>query len=113
MSPYQAMLRRPQPPERSILVTRPTNEFYGVYAALKQRQPYAFAAALMTIFSEFLPVLLSNIPASLTEVQIASVVCARITAAILCLMVLTLAASFFVRWPMLPVDPRSIAGAMF
>jgi hypothetical protein len=107
------MKQRPQPPDRSILVTRPTNEFYGIYAALKQRQPYLFVVALMTILAEFLPILLTNVPYSLTQVQISSIICARISIVILALQLLTIAYSFFVRWPHLPVDPRTIAGAMY
>jgi len=102
-----------QPPDKSILVTRPTNEFYGLFAAYKQRHVYLFVVSLMTVFSEFLPILLSNVPFSLTQVEISSIICARLTLGILLLMVLTLVASFFIKWPHLPVDPRTIAGAMY
>src|SRR3569833_336431 len=107
------MQSRSQPPERSILVTRPTNEFYGLYAAIKQRRPFLFFEALMTVASEFFPVLLSNVPYTITQVEISPVISARITSVLLFFMLVTLGASFFIRWPYLPVDPRSIAGAMY
>lgn len=39
--------------------------------------------------------------------------CAWLSIAILALMILVLVASFFKTWPHMPVDPRTVAGAMF
>ncbi|CAK7220779.1 hypothetical protein SCUCBS95973_004278 [Sporothrix curviconia] len=118
-APFQAMATpgRPQPPERSILLPlRPTNEISGLWVALRlachsfgggghrhERPPLRHAVflglvALMTLASEFLPVLLTNVPYNVTQTLEASVVCAR---------------SVAVHWPALPADPRTIAGAMF
>src|SRR5688572_30067797 len=83
ITPFKAMKRRPQPADRSVLVTRPTNEFYGIYAAVKQRQPFVAVVAFMTILAEFLPILLSNVPYSLTQVHDSSIICARITIVVL------------------------------
>ncbi|KAJ9132990.1 Zonadhesin [Pleurostoma richardsiae] len=111
--PYQAMSKRGQPPETSILVSQPTNAFSGLYAAFRQRHPYLFVAALMAVLAEFLPVILSNVPYSLTQTLASHNVCARLSIALLTLMIAAVAASFLVRWPRLPVDPRSIAGAAY
>lgn len=107
------MLKRAQPPEKSILHTRPTNAFYGIYAAIKAGDIFLLLSALMTILAEFLPVLLSNIPYSLTQTLRTHVVCARLSIAILSIMILTLLGSMFIRWPHMPADPRSISGAMY
>ncbi|CAK7208420.1 hypothetical protein SBRCBS47491_000086 [Sporothrix bragantina] len=135
VAPFQAMSTpgRPQPPERSILLPlRPTNEISGLWVALRlafnslggdgnrhERPPlrhaiYLGLVALMTLVSEFLPVLLANVPYNVTQTLESSVVCARLVAVLLVLMLLTLLASFVaVRWPALPADPRTIAGAMY
>ncbi|OAA62070.1 hypothetical protein SPI_04929 [Niveomyces insectorum RCEF 264] len=147
--PFCAMARRPQPPERSVLLGRLTNEFSGLTEAVRlcltgraDRQRHLHrrgrghvrevvvppailgAVALMTLLAEFLPALLANVPYSVTQTRPAAVVCARLVAAILVLMLAVLAASFVVcrggggggddaRWPALPADPRTIAGAMY
>lgn len=56
---------------------------------------------------------LSHVPFSKTETYLTQLVCSWLSIAILGLMILTLVASFFVKWPHLPVDPRTIAGAMY
>lgn len=137
VTPFQAMATpgRPQPPERSILLPlRPTNEFSGLWMALRlafgggrftssgssndnvplRHAVYLGLVSLMTLASEFLPVLLANVPYNVTQTLQASVVCARLVAVVLVLMLLTLLASFVaVRWPALPADPRTIAGVMY
>ncbi|CAK7198684.1 hypothetical protein SEUCBS139899_001348 [Sporothrix eucalyptigena] len=132
IAPFQAMATpgRPQPPERSILMPlRPTNEFSGLWVAIRlafngfghphENPPLCHAVflglvSLMTLISEFLPVLLANVPYNITQTLEAAVVCARLVAVLLVLMLLTLLASFVaVRWPALPADPRTVAGAMY
>jgi fluoride exporter len=113
IAPYQLMSSRAQAPERSILLTRPTNGFYGVYAAIKEGNIFLLLTALMTILSEFLPILLSNVPYNLAQTLTTHVVCARISISILGVMILVVLGSLFIRWPHMPVDPRSIAGAMY
>jgi fluoride exporter len=107
------MAKHSQPPEKSILLTRPTNGFYGVYSALREGNPFLLLVALMTILSEFLPILLANVPYNLTQSELTHVICARMTISILGLMIITVAISAFIKWPHMPVDPRSIAGAMY
>ncbi|EPE03453.1 hypothetical protein F503_06626 [Ophiostoma piceae UAMH 11346] len=70
--------------------------------------------AIMTLLSEFLPVLLANVPYRATQTRDSSVACARAVAVVLVLMLVTLVASFVaVRWPALPADPRTLAGSMY
>ncbi|GKT85830.1 hypothetical protein Ct61P_03680 [Colletotrichum tofieldiae] len=100
-------------PESSILLTRPTNSFYGIYAAILEGNIVLMLAAFMAILAEFLPILLTNIPYNLTQTLATHNICALTSVSILALMVTTLVASLFIKWPDMPVDPRSIAGAMY
>ncbi|KAL6399087.1 Zonadhesin [Ilyonectria robusta] len=111
--PYQVMAHSPQSASNSILLTRPTNPFSGIWSALKHGQPFPAVVAFMTILSEFMPILLANIPYTLTQTEITHDICLHMSVVILGLMVLTLGGSFFIRYPHMPVDPRSIAGAMY
>jgi len=107
------MSRSPQPPEKSILLTRPTHGVYGIYAGIKENNFFLLCVAFMALLSEFLPLLLANIPYNLTQTERTHEVCARITLVIIGLMILTLLGSLFIKWPHMPVDPRSVAGAMY
>jgi len=107
------MSKQAQPAAKSILLTRPTNAFNGVYVAVRQRNGLLFAAALMAVAAEFLPILLSNIPYSLTLTLGTHITCTYASLVILAAMVLVLAMSMCVRWPHMPVDPRTIAGAAY
>jgi hypothetical protein len=40
-------------------------------------------------------------------------ICAYISIVIIMLMIIVMAGSFMIQWPHMPVDPRTIAGAMF
>ncbi|KAF4341083.1 hypothetical protein FBEOM_4953 [Fusarium beomiforme] len=111
--PYQVMSHGPQSASNSVLLTRPTNPFSGFWSALKHGQIFPGLVALMAIFSEFMPILLANIPYSLSQVRISHDICARLSVGILALMAITILLSFIIRWPDMPVDPRSIAGAMY
>ncbi|KAI8270192.1 hypothetical protein K4K58_011593 [Colletotrichum sp. SAR11_239] len=111
--PYHNMGRRSQPPEKSILLTRPTNGFYGLYAAILEGNIILMLAAFMSILAEFLPILFANVPYNLTQTLKSHNVCATISLTILALMLASMVASLFIKWPELPVDPRSIAGALY
>ncbi|KAF4497843.1 hypothetical protein FAGAP_6010 [Fusarium agapanthi] len=111
--PYQVMSHGPQSASNSVLLTRPTNPFSGFWSAIKHGQIFPGLVALMAIFSEFMPILLANIPYSLSQVRVSHDICARLSVGILALMAITILLSFIVRWPDIPVDPRSIAGAMY
>ncbi|KPM39912.1 hypothetical protein AK830_g6658 [Neonectria ditissima] len=111
--PYHVMSQSPQSPSNSVLLTRPTNAFSGIWSALKHGQPFPALVALMTILSEFMPILLANIPYTITQTEITHNICLYLSVVIMGFMVAALIVSFFVRWPHMPVDPRSIAGAMY
>ena len=113
MAPYQLMANRPRSAMQSILLPRPTNPFYGIYAAVRQRHVFWSITSLMAIFSEFLPILLSNVPFSLGATEKSATVCALMSAVLLGLMILTMAGSVLVKWPPMPVSPQTIAGAMY
>ncbi|KXH45929.1 hypothetical protein CSAL01_09157 [Colletotrichum salicis] len=113
VSPYYHMGRRSQRPESSILITRPTNGFYGIYAAILDGDIVLMLAAFMSIIAEFLPMLLANVPYNLTQTLSSHNICSIISITILVLMMVAVGASLFIKWPEMPVDPRSIAGAMY
>ncbi|KXH46877.1 hypothetical protein CNYM01_00723 [Colletotrichum nymphaeae SA-01] len=113
VSPYYHLGRRSQRPESSILLTRPTNGFYGIYAAIINGDIVLMLAAFMSIIAEFLPMLLANVPYNLTQTLNSHKICSMISLTILALMIVAVGASLFIKWPEMPVDPRSIAGAMY
>ncbi|KAH8685043.1 hypothetical protein BGZ61DRAFT_323522, partial [Ilyonectria robusta] len=113
IAPYQCLSQKPQLASDSILLTRPTNGYSGLYSSIKHGQPFLGLVAFMTMLSNFMPLLLVNIPYTITQTYVTHVVCARTSMGVLLLMVLTIVGSFFVKWPDMPVDPRSIAGAMY
>ena len=113
MAPYLYMSRKSMSPERSILYTRPTNPFYGVYTAIQHRDYFLLVTSVVTIISHFLPILLSNIPFSLVQTWVSEQVCILMSLVILGMMIVVLVGSLFIRWPHMPVDPRTVAGAMY
>jgi hypothetical protein len=113
LTPFQLMAQRTQPAAKSILLSPLTNPFSGIYTAVKHRQLFLFTTSLAAIFSEFLPLLLSNVPFSLAQPYDAAAVSAIMSCIFLSVLIAVVVASFFVRYPPMPVDPRSIAGAMY
>lgn len=112
--PYQQLSQHALPAELSVLLSPPTNAFYGLYSAFRQRSFFLGAVAFATILAElFLPVTLSHVPFSHLDTYETQLVCAWLSISILALMILVILYSFFIRWPHMPVDPRTIAGAMF
>ncbi|KAM0270631.1 hypothetical protein ACHAQH_009362 [Verticillium albo-atrum] len=113
IAPYRLMAKRAQPARRSILVTLPTNSFSGIATGIRTGDPVLFVVALMAVLSEFLPILLANVPYNLTQTHLTHDICARTSAGLLILMAAVVLASLFIRWPDMPVDPRSVGGAMW
>ncbi|KAJ2902617.1 uncharacterized protein MKZ38_000284 [Zalerion maritima] len=113
ISPYANMQHRSQLPDKSILLTRPTNAFFGIWTAIKRGDVFLILVAFMAIVTEFLPIILVNVPYSLTQTRTTHVVCTRLTMAILIADILVVFASLFRKWPHMPADPRNIAGAMY
>jgi hypothetical protein len=113
MVPYTLMAQRTQPASRSILFTPSTNPFSGLYSAIKHRHLFLLSVSVAAILSEFLPVVLSNVPFNLAQTRTAATVCAALSVLFLGVMLSVLAWSFFMRYPPMPVDPRCIAGMLY
>ncbi|KAK0656857.1 hypothetical protein B0T16DRAFT_400406 [Cercophora newfieldiana] len=113
VTPFQLMAKRTQPAARSILLSPLTNPFSGIYTAVKHRLWFLFVTSLAAIFSEFMPLLLANVPFSLAQPYDAAAASAIMSCIFLSVLIAVIVASFFVRYPPMPVDPRSIAGAMY
>ncbi|KAK4171031.1 hypothetical protein QBC36DRAFT_305580 [Triangularia setosa] len=113
MTPFQLMALATQPAARSILFSPTTNPFSGLYTAVKNRHIFLLAVSAAAIMSEFLPVLLSNVPFSLYQTSAAATACAVLSCIFLAVMLAVLGWSFCIRYPPMPADPRSIAGMMY
>ncbi|CAI4214936.1 unnamed protein product [Parascedosporium putredinis] len=113
MGPYQRMAVSAQPADRSILLSPPTNSFTGLWSAIKRRHFYLIVAAFAASIAEFLPLLLNNVPYRVTQTLRTSIVCTYTSIAVLALMLVLVIASFFMKWPEMPVDPTTVAGAMY
>jgi hypothetical protein len=113
MTPFYLLSLRTQPPDSSILFTPSTNPFSGIYSSIRHRQPFLFAVSFAAILSEFLPVILSNVPFNLAQTGTAATVCAVLSCLFLGVMLAVMAAFFFVRYPPMPVDPRCVAGLLW
>ncbi len=107
------MSQRALPAQRSILISPPTNPCSGLYSALRQRHPYLGVLAVATLVADFLPVTMSHVPFSVLETYQTQYTCAYLSIAILVVMMVAVASSLVVCWPHMPVDPRTIAGAMY
>ncbi|KAK4647826.1 uncharacterized protein QC761_104770 [Podospora bellae-mahoneyi] len=113
MTPFQLMALSTQPASRSILFSPNTNPFSGLYSAIRNRHMFLLAVSIAAIMSEFLPVLLSNVPFSLYQTSAAATACAVLSCLFLAVMLAVLGWSFWIRYPPMPADPRSIAGMMY
>lgn len=112
--PYLQVSKHALPAQRSVLISPPTNALYGIWSAFRQRNLFFGLLALATLLAELsLPVTLSNVPFSRLETWQTQIVCAWLSIATLGFMLLVVAASFLIRWPHMPVDPRTVAGAMY
>jgi len=113
LSPFYLLSRAPQPAQRTVLWPAPTNAFSGIWQAARQRNAVLGTAAGMAVAGELMPILLSNVPFRETQAWQTHVVCSGLVVGIVGTMWLVVAGSFGVQWPHMPVDPRTIAGAMF
>ncbi|KAI3323990.1 hypothetical protein HD806DRAFT_522505 [Xylariaceae sp. AK1471] len=113
LAPYQLLARKPQPAGRSILLAPPTNAFSGLWYAIRTRRIFIAVVALASILSESLGTFLSNVPFQVTQTFTVYRLSIWTAVSILSLMVLTVILSFRVKWPHMPVDPSTIAGAMY
>ncbi|KAK5651606.1 hypothetical protein OQA88_11879 [Cercophora sp. LCS_1] len=113
LEPYRRLALRPQPAETSILASQSTTAPDGVWQAIRLRNAFGGAVAIVSLLSHFTPIFLANIPFRLTLTWTMHKVCAWLSVAILATMVVVLVGSFSVRWPNLPVEPRTISGCMY
>jgi hypothetical protein len=113
MSPYQLLARGPQNASRSILLAPPTNAFSGLWYAIRTRRIFLAAVGLASVLSEFLGIFLSNVPFQVTQTYLVFQISIWTAVGILSFMVLVIFISFFIKWPYMPVNPSTIAGAMY
>ncbi|KAI1758059.1 hypothetical protein F4782DRAFT_476279 [Xylaria castorea] len=113
LSTYRRMARSPRTAQHSIAISPPTNSFSGFRSAILERDIFLGVVSVAGILSEFLPILLSNVPYQVTQTLDVHLVSTWISVGIMGVMVFIILGSFFVRWPPFPVDSRTIAGAAF
>ncbi|KAK3320437.1 hypothetical protein B0T19DRAFT_477706 [Cercophora scortea] len=113
INPFLLMATKEQPAVNSILLSRPTSEFDGLYSDAKNKNPLLATAAALAIVAKFLPILLSNIAYTLHQTYASYLICARTSIGVLSAMSVALLGSLFVRWPYLPADPRTISGSLY
>lgn len=114
MSPFLRLSKQAHHAEQSILLSPPTNAFYGIWSAFRQRHLYLGFLSFTTVLAELcLPVTLSHVPFSAVETYMTQYVSAYLSIAILGLMMIAVIMSFFIKWPHMPMDPRTIVGSMY
>jgi hypothetical protein len=70
--------------------------------------------ALTAILSELLPLFLANVPMRSAGEGDMSAACTWLAVGVICFMIVVLLWSFFLTWPPdMPIDPSTIAGAMY
>lgn len=114
-SPYRMIRHGGARARAAVTLNPPTNAFSGLVRSVAgaHRDAYLCAVSAVCVLSEFLPALLSNVPYRVVETYLAQAVSTWLAVAVLSAMVLTVAGSFLVHWPRLPVAPDTLAGAMY
>jgi len=113
LSPYCLLYAAPQTASRSILLRPPTHALTGLWSAARRRHVYLSLVAVAAVLAEFMPILLNNVPFRVTQTFITHEVCTWLAVSILLYMLLVVLGSFLVKWPNMPADPSTIAGAMY
>jgi hypothetical protein len=113
MSPYKLLSDGPQRADRAILLALPTNAFSGLWSAMRRRDWLLAVVAFTSILSEFLPIVLAEIPFRVAQTWTTHLVCTWSSVAILCIMAIVIIWTFFVKWPHMPIDPSTIAGSIY
>ncbi|KAI1091200.1 hypothetical protein F5B19DRAFT_288221 [Rostrohypoxylon terebratum] len=117
LSPYKLLNRRR--PNRVvgdvIEMIPPANAFSGLRSSIipDRRDTYLGIVSFTSIISGVLPLLLSIALDKCTETFWAHTVCLWMAISLLGIMILTVAGSFFVEWPHMPMDPSTIAGGIY
>lgn len=63
--------------------------------------------------SEVLPIFLCNTPFRTTQIFVVNRVCTYGAIGVMGIMAVTLIGSFFIKWPHMPLNPSTVAGAMY
>ncbi|KAI0418768.1 hypothetical protein F5X98DRAFT_109463 [Xylaria grammica] len=113
MTSYQVLAERPREASQSILRASPTNAFSGLRHAAQTRRSFLGIVSLASIFAQFLSIFLSNVPYRVTQTFLVSQLSIWTAVGIMSFMILIILSSFFVKWPDMPVNPSTIAGAMY
>lgn len=114
ITPYHRLSQRSLPADRSIALSTPTNALSGMVSAYFQRSPLLGIVSLTTALAKVvLPVTLDQVPFAYNSTWLSHQICAWLSISILALTIIVVAGLFLVEWPPLPVDPSTIAGAMF
>jgi fluoride exporter len=107
---------RKQPFEKVADLSPPSNPFSGFWRVISRQHPdnYLGVVAFTAILSEFLPLFLANVPARLEEQDSMSAACVWLSISVIFIMAVVLISSFIIHWPPeMPMDPSTVAGAMF
>jgi hypothetical protein len=68
---------------------------------------------MTAVLSEFLTIFLANVPYRASQTFLAARICAYGSIGVIATMMVVVASSLFIKWPHMPVDPSTIAGAMY
>ncbi|KAK4442124.1 hypothetical protein QBC34DRAFT_313768 [Podospora aff. communis PSN243] len=110
---FRRMYTAPQPAASSVAVVRESNAISAAVSAFQQRDWMLLAVQGMTALGEILPVVLSNVPYSLTQTRRTHDVCMGLSVGIMGGMVGLLVGGMWMRWPHMPVDPRTLGGCVW
>ncbi|KAH7026701.1 uncharacterized protein B0I36DRAFT_161379 [Microdochium trichocladiopsis] len=117
MTPYRILNSNPTRASEAVNMNLSTNQFSGLGRSLSFWQGthdwFLASVAAVALLAEFLPALLSNVPYRVVQTSETHTACVYLSCAVLGLMLLVTCASFLVDWPHMPVDPSTLAGAMY
>lgn len=115
MSPYKVLSRKNVHADDILHMTPPTNVFSAMRSGLSRdrRDLFLFFVSLASLVSEFMPIMLLNIPFGMVKTTVVHLIFTWTTVCILISMIFVLASSFVMHWPHLPIDPSTIAGALY
>ena len=113
LRPYVNMHSSGVPAARSILLSIPAVPVLGLFAGIKEGDVLFSAVSFCATLSQILPVALVNVPFDRTTLYAAFVICIWWSISIVSLMILTLFFVFFYRPPTLPIQPRTLAAALY
>ncbi|KAK0648063.1 hypothetical protein B0T16DRAFT_326646 [Cercophora newfieldiana] len=110
---FARMYKVPQPARSSVSVVRETDALSAAYGAMQRKEWMLLLVQGMAILGEGLPVVLSNVPYTLTQTRKTHDVCMGLSVGIMSGMVLLLMGGMWTRWPHMPVDPRTLGGCVW